>query len=90
MSGHRPPGFEVPVFRSLHEPILLGGAPRDFVILHWMTTFVLSARVGWPGFWLILLAGVVVHVAIALGTRHDPQFIEVLSKAFRSPPRLDP
>ena len=28
------PGYEVPLHRSLTEPILIGGAPRNFVILN--------------------------------------------------------
>jgi type IV secretory pathway TrbD component len=90
MSSYGPPGFEAPVFRSLYEPILLGGAPRDFVIMHSMTALVLSVRVGLRGAWLVLMAAAVVHTAVAIGTHLDPQFLDVLSKAFRSPPRLDP
>jgi type IV secretory pathway TrbD component len=90
MSTQRPSGFETPVFRSLHEPILLGGAPRDFAIMHWLAAFVLSARVGFRAMWLVMLAAVVVHAAVAAGTKFDPHFMQVLSKAFRSPRRLDP
>jgi len=90
VSAHRPLGFEAPVFRSLYEPILLGGAPRDFVIMHWMAALVLTVRVGLRGSWLVLLAAAVIHVAVAIGTQLDPQFLEVVSRAFRTPPRLDP
>lgn len=86
----RPPGFEAPVFRSLHEPILLAGAPRDFVILLWLCAFVLCARVGFRGMWFVLLAAIVVHVAVAVGTKYDPHFLNVLSKAMRTPRSLDP
>ena len=36
MNGEREliPGFEVPLHRSLAEPILLGGAPRNVAILN--------------------------------------------------------
>ena len=34
MSGQHLPGFEVPLHRSLTEPILLAGAPRNIAILN--------------------------------------------------------
>lgn len=85
-----PPGFEAPVFRSLHEPILLAGAPRDFAILLWMCAFVLCAKVGIRAMGLVLIAAGGLHVAVAVGTKYDPHFIQVLSKAFRTPRRLEP
>jgi type IV secretory pathway TrbD component len=84
------PGFEAPVFRSLHEPILLAGAPRDFAILLWMCAFVLCAKVGFRAMWFVILAAAALHAAVAAGTKYDPQFIQVLSKAFRTPRSLEP
>ncbi len=34
LDGERMEGFSVPVHRSLTQPILLGGAPREFAILN--------------------------------------------------------
>ena len=69
------PGFEVPLHRSLTEPILMGGAPRTVAIANGT----LAAAVGlglqlWiPGvvFWIVG------HSLAVWGARVDPQFMQV-------------
>lgn len=90
MSAQHPPGYEVPVFRSLYEPILLGGAPRTFAIGLWVCAFAGGARFGLRFLLVVMLAASVVHIAIAIGTKFDPDFTHVLSRSFRSPSQLDP
>ena len=85
-----PPGFEAPVFRSLFEPVLLAGAPRDFAIFLWLTTLVVCLAVGFRGMWFVLAAAAVLHVVAAAAAKHDPHFLQVLSKALRAPRNLDP
>lgn len=75
------PGYDVPLHRSLTEPILLAGAPRSFAILNGT----LAAAIGlglrlWIAGILIGLAG---HAAAVWITRKDPAFLTVLSRHAR-------
>ena len=80
-------GFEVPLHRSLTEPILLGGAPRAVAI----TNGTLAAAVGlglqmWlPGI-ALWLAG---HLLAVWAARLDPQFVAVLSRHLKHKTLLD-
>lgn len=69
-------GFEVPLHRSLTEPILLGGAPRGLAIL--IGTLAAAIGIGlqlWlPGL-LIWICG---HSAAVCAARRDPKIVEVL------------
>ncbi|RLM14187.1 conjugal transfer protein TrbD [Gibbsiella quercinecans] len=81
------PGFEVPLHRSLTEPILLGGAPRTVAIANGT----LSAAVGlglqlWlPGLALWLVG----HTLAVWGARVDPQFMSVFARHIKYPPLLE-
>jgi type IV secretion system protein TrbD len=68
------PGFEVPLHRSLTEPVLLAGAPRSFTILNGT----LAAAIG-----LGLRLWIVGHVVAVWVTRKDPEFLTVLSRHAR-------
>ena len=75
------PGFEVPLHRSLTEPILIAGAPRSFTILNGT----LAAAIGlglrlWLAGLLIWLVG---HAVAVWVTRRDPAFLTVLSRHTR-------
>lgn len=80
-------GFEVPLHRSLTEPILLGGAPRTVAI----TNGTLSAAVGlglqlWiPG----VLLWIVGHSLAVWGARMDPQFMLVFARHIKQRQLLD-
>lgn len=75
------PGFEVPLHRSLTEPILLGGAPRAVTIIN--GTLAASVGLGLR----LWLAGIalwfVAHMVAVWATRKDPAFVEVLSRHIR-------
>lgn len=75
------PGFEVPVHRSLTEPILIAGAPRSFAILNGT----LAAAIGLGlRVWLAGLVIWIVGQALAVWmTRKDPDFLVVLSRHAR-------
>jgi type IV secretion system protein VirB3 len=77
------PGFEVPVHRSLTEPILLGGAPRALAIVN-------GTLAGAVGLGLRLwIAGLVLwaigHVLGVWAARHDPNFVDVARRHVRYP-----
>ena len=74
-------GYEIPVHRSLTEPILLGGAPRAVAIVNGT----LAAAIGiglqlWiPGLVLWVLG----HSAAVYMGKKDPQSMEVLVRHLR-------
>jgi type IV secretion system protein VirB3 len=74
-------GFEIPVHRSLAEPILLGGAPRSVAILNGT----LSAAIGlglqqWIAGLGLFVAG---HTLAVLAAKRDPDFLPVLVRHLR-------
>ena len=74
-------GFVIPLHRSLTEPIMLGGAPRNVAILNGT----LAAAVGlglqlWLAGAAIWLIG---HGAAVFAAKHDPQFMDVLTRHVR-------
>ncbi len=81
------PGFEVPLHRSLTEPILLGGAPRTVAVINGT----LAAAVGlglqlWlPGL-ALWLAG---HTLAVWGAKQDAQFMEVFARHLKHKSLLD-
>lgn len=82
-SGDLPPGFVVPVRRSLTEPILLGGAPRSIAIVN-------GTLAGAVGLGLRLwIAGLILwavgHILGVWAARHDQQFVDVARRHVRYP-----
>ena len=81
MSGQHLPGFEVPLHRSLTEPILLAGAPRNIAILN--GTIAAALGLGLQ----MWLAGIVVwavgHSLSVFAARHDPAFAPVVIRHLR-------
>ncbi len=80
-------GFEIPLHRSLTEPILLGGAPRTVAIANGT----LAAAVGlglqlWlPGLALWIFG----HSLAVWGARMDPQFMPVFARHLKHRALLD-
>ncbi len=74
-------GFEVPLHRSLTEPILLGGAPRSIAIVN--GTIAAALGLGLQ----MWLAGVVLwivgHSLAVFAAKRDPDFATVLIRHFR-------
>jgi type IV secretion system protein VirB3 len=73
-----PDGYEVPLHRSLTEPILLGGAPRAVAI----SVGTLAAAVGiglqlWIVGLIVWLAG---HALAVWAARADAQFPQVFGR----------
>jgi type IV secretion system protein TrbD len=79
-------GFEVPLHRSLTEPILLAGAPRAVAILNGT----LSAAIGLG--LRLWIAGLVLwgigHVTAVWAAKRDPSFVEVVRRHVRYPQHL--
>lgn len=87
MSAAVLPGFEVPLHRSLTEPILLGGAPRAVTI----SIGTAAAAIGlglqlWiPGLTVWLLG----QSLAVWGARLDPQFMQVFARHVKHRAVLD-
>jgi type IV secretion system protein VirB3 len=80
-------GLEVPLHRSLVEPMLLAGLPRTVALVLW--TAVGAFALGLHQIW-VLPVGIVVHIAAAAATRADPYVLEIVLVAIRTQRRLDP
>ncbi len=80
-------GFELPLHRSLSEPILLGGAPRSVAIVNGTIAAVvgLGLQLWLPGLALWLVG----HALAVWGARLDPQFMQVFARHIKYPFLLD-
>ena len=80
-------GLEVPLHRSLVDPMLLVGLPRTVALVLW--TSVSAVGFGMRQLWVVPI-GVVVHVIAAAAAKSDPYFFDVFVAAVRLQRRLDP
>lgn len=81
MSGQHLPGFEVPLHRSLTEPILLAGAPRNIAILNGTVAAALGLGLQ---MWLAgILVWAIGHSLSVFAARRDPAFAPVLIRHLR-------
>lgn len=78
MKSALPDGFEVPLHRSLTEPILLAGAPRAVAIVN--GTLAAALSLGLQVWLLGLLFWVVGHTLAVWGAKSDPQFMDVFAR----------
>ncbi|MEL7546108.1 MAG: VirB3 family type IV secretion system protein [Pseudomonadota bacterium] len=74
-------GFTIPVYRSLTEPILMGGAPRSAAILN--GTFAAALGLGLQLWVLGILYWIVAHGICVFAAKRDPKFLEVLIRHVR-------
>jgi type IV secretion system protein VirB3 len=80
-------GFEAPVYRSLTEPVLLGGAPRGLAILNGTLAAALGLGLQmWIAGLVLWLAG---HSLAVLAAKRDPDFAPVLARHLRQRGRLE-
>jgi type IV secretion system protein TrbD len=74
-------GFEAPVYRSLTEPILLGGAPRGLAILN--GTLAAALVLGLQQWIAGLVLWALGHSLAVLAAKRDPDFAPVLVRHLR-------
>ena len=74
-------GFEVPLHRSLTEPILLAGAPRAIAILN--GTLAAALGLGLQLWIAGLLFWMLGHSLAVFAARRDPDFAPVLVRHLR-------
>jgi type IV secretion system protein TrbD len=80
------PGFEVPLYRALAEPILLAGAPRNIAIVNGTLAAALGLGLR---LWIVgLLVWIIGHGIAAMAARKDPDIAQVASRHARHPGAL--
>ncbi len=76
-------GFSVPVHRALTQPIMLGGAPREFAILN--GTLGAALLFGLHSFLCIPICICLHLVAVALA-KQDPSFLDTFRRHINHKP----
>ncbi len=80
-------GFEIPLHRSLTEPVLLAGAPRAVAIINGTIAAALGLGLR---FWIAgLIVWVMGHSIAVFAAKRDPQFAEVLRRHLRQKAHLE-
>jgi type IV secretion system protein VirB3 len=74
-------GFEVPLYRSLTEPVLLAGAPRAVAVVNGTIAAALGLGLRlWLAGLILWIAG---HSLAVFAAKRDPDFVEVLLRHLR-------
>jgi type IV secretion system protein VirB3 len=74
-------GFEVPLYRSLTEPVLLAGAPRAVAVVNGTIAAALGLGLR---LWLAgLILWILGHSLAVFAAKRDPDFVEVLLRHLR-------
>lgn len=80
-------GFEIPLHRSLTEPILLAGAPRAVAIVNGTVAAALGMGLR---LWIAgLVFWVMGHSIAVFAAKRDPHFAEVLRRHLRQKAHLE-
>uniref|UniRef100_A0A2A4Z6E4 Conjugal transfer protein n=1 Tax=OCS116 cluster bacterium TaxID=2030921 RepID=A0A2A4Z6E4_9PROT len=80
-------GFVIPLHRSLTEPILLGGVPRNVAII--IGTLAAAIGLGLQ-LWLVGVAiWLIGHGGAVMAAKKDSQFMDVLMRHIRHKSYLD-
>ncbi len=74
-------GFEVPLYRSLTEPVLLAGAPRAVAVVN--GTIAAALGLGLQLWVAGLVLWVLGHSLAVFAAKRDPAFVEVLLRHMR-------
>ena len=80
-------GLEVPLHRSLTEPMMVAGLPRTVALVLWTGTcaFAFGLRQLW-----VLPIGLVIHLVCVAAAKADPYIFDILGLALRAERHLDP
>ncbi len=74
-------GFDVPLYRSLTEPVLLAGAPRAVAVVN--GTIAAALGLGLQLWVAGLILWVLGHSLAVFAAKRDPAFVEVLLRHLR-------
>ena len=75
-------GFEVPIHKSLIDPILIGGSPRTMAILNFTVCGSLGMHLR---SWISVLLCIGIHILSVYLTKYDPYWMDVLRRHLRLP-----
>lgn len=74
-------GYSIPVHRSLTEPILMGGAPRNAAILN--GTIAAAIGLGLQVWVLGIAYWLIAHGICVFAAKRDAKFLDVLTRHMR-------
>lgn len=77
-----PDGFYMPVHKSITEPMLWGGVPRDFLIVNMTIGMAIGIMLKLYPFLLVTFAA---HVVAKMLTKKDALFFKALVKHIKEP-----
>jgi len=83
----QPDGLEVPLHRSIVNPMLMMGLPRTVAFTLWTTAsaFAFGLRQVW-----VLPLAIAIHAVCAAAAKSDPYFFDVFVRAVKTQKRLHP
>ena len=73
-------GFEVPIHRSLTQPIMIAGVPRELAILNGTLTAALILGMHSP---FGVPVGMMLHILFVAVSKKDPQFFTTFRRQVR-------
>lgn len=73
-------GYQAKVHQSLIQPVMFWGAPYEGAMVNAMTTFAFMFGLR---MWAWALVGIIVHIALWLLARDDPQVVEIWRRYMR-------
>jgi type IV secretory pathway TrbD component len=80
-------GFEIPLHRSLTQPMMFAGLPRGLGLMLWTSTAAFG--LGLHQIWVVPVA-LLLHAVLSAAAKRDPYFLDVFLRALRAGRRLDP
>jgi type IV secretion system protein VirB3 len=85
MMEQEPTGFRVPIHRSLIEPVMMGGIPRNIALLNGFATF--SLVMGAHNLWVLPL-GIISHLVLMALYRRDKHILAIIKANLSRPSYL--
>lgn len=81
-----PEGYEIPVHRSLTEPVLMGGVPRKFGIM--LGTITAALAMGLSSLW-VLPFSLAAYLGMVSACKIDPEIEQVFIEHWNQPSELE-
>ncbi len=81
-----PDGYEIPVHRSLTEPVLMGGVPRKFAII--LGTITAAVVMGLGSLW-VLPFSFVAYLGMVSACKVDPEVEQVFLEHWNQQSELE-
>lgn len=68
---NKPEGYYVPIHKSLVDPLLIGGIPRNLCLMLWSCGMAIGVMLKMYWFFIIVIA---IHLLVLKMTKHDPDY----------------